>query len=202
MTIEELIAAIPTNERALVGIGGPPGAGKTTLAHKLADCLPSAVAVSMDGWHLSNAQLIAQDKVNRKGAPDTFDYGGFARMLYDVQSQRETDIYLPTFEHGVGEPIAASIRLGPEIQVVIFEGNYLLMQEKPWSLLSGMFDTRIYCDAPWSVCRERLIQRKIDNGKSQTEAVEWADRVDFANYQTVQSNRQRQYQPTYSYCSA
>ena len=192
-TLEAVIDAIPTDHRVLVGIGGPPGAGKTTLASSLALVLPNAVAVSMDGWHLSNAQLQAEGKAQRKGAPDTIDTEGLLLALQQIQTQSEhkESVYLPAFEHGVGDPIAESICVTPSVETVIFEGNYLLLETQPWSMVRAMFDVRIYCDVPWPVCRKRLIARKINNGKSEDEATRWADRVDFPNHQVISSDSGR-----------
>ena len=91
----------------------------------------------------------------------------------------------------MNDPIAESICVTPSVDTVIFKGNYLLLETQPWSMVRAMFDVRIYCDVPWPVCRERLIARKINNGRSEEEATSWADRVDCSNYQVISSDSGR-----------
>ena len=82
--IDELLAATAPDGRVIVGIVGPPGAGKTTLAATLVAAAAArhgagtAVVLPMDGFHLANEVLEALGRRHRKGAPDTFDGDGFA----------------------------------------------------------------------------------------------------------------------------
>ncbi len=63
--------------RAILGITGPPAAGKSTLAERLRDELGAAAAyVPLDGFHLAHELLTERGLVDRKGAPDTFDAAG------------------------------------------------------------------------------------------------------------------------------
>ena len=75
--------------RAL-GLTGPPGTGKTTIAdergHGLPEaCLPLAGLAPMDGFHMSNVLLAARGLADHKGAPDTFDVGGYVALLGRVR---------------------------------------------------------------------------------------------------------------------
>src|SRR4051812_44943442 len=82
--VDELLAAAGAGGRVIVGIAGPPGAGKSSLAARLAEAAEarhgrgSAVVLPMDGFHLANEVLEALGRRQRKGAPDTFDADGFA----------------------------------------------------------------------------------------------------------------------------
>ena len=78
-------ALVVGGRRALLGIPGDPGAGKTTLARSLVATLNGhgdgqprwAVHVPLDGFHLADAELSRLGLLGPKGAPDTFDAGGF-----------------------------------------------------------------------------------------------------------------------------
>ncbi len=68
--------------RRIIGITGPPGAGKSTIAEALvAELGDRAILVPMDGFHLPNAQLRELGLRGRKGAPDTFDVVGYVALL-------------------------------------------------------------------------------------------------------------------------
>ena len=95
MTLDQLardaIALAAPGRRAVLGVAGCPGAGKTTLTELLLNRIralrgPSWVAhVPMDGFHLADAQLQRLGLLERKGAPDTFDAAGYASLLQRVR---------------------------------------------------------------------------------------------------------------------
>ena len=187
----ELAKNLPSEKRTIVAIGGPPGAGKTTLALDLADALThrnrNAVAVSMDGWHLSNRQLTLQGKSSRKGATDTFDTDGLAWAIWRMKTQSSSspDIYLPSFSRDIDDPVASDIVVSPKTEVIILEGNYLLLKSSPWMSMRASFDVPVYCDVKWDVCRNRLIDRQMSKRGDLDESIGWVDTVDYYNFDVV-----------------
>lgn len=114
--------------RRILGIAGPPGAGKSTLAARLAEALgpETAVVVPMDGFHLAQAELARTGLADRKGAPDTFDVAGYVSLLRRLRGADGATVYAPAFDRSLEEPIAGSIPVTPCVPLVITEGNYLL----------------------------------------------------------------------------
>ena len=102
---------IQRSGRALLGLVGPPGAGKSTLAAALqAEFAGVAQVVPMDGFHLANVELERLGRRARKGAPDTFDSAGYVALLRRLLAQPDDEIvYAPEFRREIEEPIANAI---------------------------------------------------------------------------------------------
>ena len=126
--------------RVLIGIVGAPGSGKSTLSADLISQLATgpaplaAALVAMDGYHLAQHVLDTAGLADIKGAPQTFDAAGYVALLERITGDRHGDevIYAPEFRRALEEPIAGAVPVGPDAEVVLTEGNYLLSDESPW----------------------------------------------------------------------
>jgi pantothenate kinase len=177
--------------RAVLGIAGAPGSGKSTLAERLVDALgPAAAWVPMDGFHLADAALERLGLRDRKGAPETFDALGYAALLRRLRDSQQV-VWAPGFERGLEQPLAGEIAIGPEIELVVTEGNYLLLDEPPWREVRAALDEVWFLDLDDDVRRKRLVARHIEFGKSPEEAEAWVSRVDDANAVLVLASRDR-----------
>ncbi|MEU8761774.1 nucleoside/nucleotide kinase family protein [Streptomyces sp. NPDC048659] len=179
--------------RRLLGITGPPGAGKSTLAARLAAHLGDrAVLVPMDGFHLAQAELERLGRAARKGAPDTFDAAGYAALLVRLRAAEPgTTVYAPTFDRALEEPVAGSVAVPPEVPLVITEGNYLLYDEGPWAAVPSLLDEVWYLDVDPRVRVPRLVARHVRFGKDEEAARRWVARSDEANARLVEAGRGR-----------
>jgi pantothenate kinase len=176
------------SRRVVVGIAGPPGAGKTTVA---VDVLAGAAGrpelagrvahVPMDGFHLTNAELDRLGRRDRKGAPDTFDAEAYAGVLAAVRDPRRPVVTAPSFDHAVGEPVPDAITVPADADVVVTEGNYLLLGKGGWRAVPPLLDEVWFCALDDTVRQERLVARHIEAGREQEDARAWVARSDEAN---------------------
>jgi pantothenate kinase len=183
--------------RLIVGIVGPPAAGKSTLCTALAGALSReervpAVPVQMDGFHLANAELARLGLSDRKGAPETFDAGGFVNLLRRLREPDAPVVYAPMFDRHVNESIGSAVPVAPHVRVVVVEGNYLLLDRPPWDLVRPLLDLALYLDAPADIRHEALVRRQVVmRGLSREAAQEWAGGSDAANARIIESTRSR-----------
>lgn len=186
-------ANLAASGRAILGITGPPGGGKSTLAERLvAHMDPEArwvARVPMDGFHLADAALDRLGRRGRKGAIDTFDAFGYLALLRRLRTERDNPVYAPGFERNLEQPIAASIAIEPHVRLVVTEGNYLLSPTPPWPGIRGLIDEVWYVELDDTVRRERLVARHAAFGKSEAEARRWVVEVDEPNARQIAATR-------------
>lgn len=176
--------------RALVAIAGPPGSGKSTIAESLREVLPenSAVVVPMDGFHFDDIVLNQRGLRQRKGAPETFDFRGFAALIRRLRSG-EPEVAIPVFDRSIELSRAGAAIVGSDVKFVLVEGNYLLLDEEPWSGLGELFDFSIFIDVPRGELERRLMERWRFHGKSDEEARAWIVSNDMPNIERVLARR-------------
>ncbi|WP_224825965.1 AAA family ATPase [Cognatishimia sp. MH4019] len=170
----------PNAARCLIAIAGPPASGKSTLAAELAEHLGAiAMVLPMDGFHLDNAELSDLGLLDRKGAPETFDAQGFVDL---VQNLRETPVLtVPTFDRAADKTIPAGDRIGPDTQIVLIEGNYLLLNTTPWAQLKNAFDLTVSLRVEHDELERRLVERWYTHGLSHRDALKRARENDLRN---------------------
>ena len=157
--------------RQVLAIAGAPGSGKSTLVERLAAALegdPVAI-LPMDGFHYDDAVLKAMGRRPWKGAPDTFDVGGLKSTLRRLRDPGEGAVAVPVFDRDLEISRGSARIIAPEAQLILTEGNYLILDRDPWRSLRPEFDATVMIDVPEAELKRRLSARWIGYGLTESE---------------------------------
>ncbi|KAF2178122.1 P-loop containing nucleoside triphosphate hydrolase protein [Zopfia rhizophila CBS 207.26] len=204
---------IPKSKRLLIAVSGIPGSGKTTLAAIVAKRLdglhaqqspstqngsPFAAFIPMDGYHLSRAQLdVMSDPISahaRRGAAFTFDGESFLALVKKLREPlcpESQTLFAPSFDHAIKDPVADDISIAPCVRIVVFEGNYLSLNQSPWKEAAELMDELWFVEVEFDVARSRLVYRHVEAGiaKDEEEAGKRADENDLVNGREIIEGR-------------
>ena len=187
-------AATPQTTRAIVGIVGSPGAGKSTVGEALVARLTarfaSAQLVSMDGFHLPQSRLVELGRRDRMGAPDTFDIDGFVALLERLRADAGP-VAAPGFDRNWEEATPGTVPIAVDRRVIIVEGNYLLHDRDGWQRAAPLLDLALFVGVERDIRLARLIARHERYGKSAADAAAWALGPDEANAQLIERTAAR-----------
>jgi fructokinase len=181
------VQALTRDNRQVIAIAGAPASGKSVLGDALRGALcehgiPTEL-VPMDGFHLDNRVLDARGLRRRKGAPETFDFAGFHALLQRLRTEK--DVVYPVFDRVLDLSIAGVGVVTEACKIVIVEGNYLLFDEQPWSVLAQEWDLSIRLDTPEDVILQRCITRWLAHGHDLNAARKRAEENDLPNARRI-----------------
>ena len=187
-----LLGARPPGKRILVAIAGAPGSGKSTLAEQLVVRLnraaPGRAAVlPMDGYHYDDMLLEQLGRRARKGAPDTFDVDGLRHMLTRLRDNPHDTVFFPFFDRDLEIARAGARPIPALVDIIVVEGNYLLLRQQPWAALRPLFDVTVMVEAPEQILRQRLTARWQGYALPPEEIAHKVEEVDLPNGRFVRN---------------
>jgi pantothenate kinase len=183
------VSLLTENAQYWIGLAGAPGSGKSTLAAVLKEQLgETLIVIPMDGYHYYRSELDdmnnPQEAHARRGAPFTFNATKFVDALMSARNEGEG--CFPAFDHQLGDPVEDSIRLTRAAQIVLVEGNYLLLDEEPWcQLRDKVFDETWFLQVPIPECNRRVLKRLIKTGLTEAQAQLRVETNDSINAQII-----------------
>ncbi|RLV92460.1 hypothetical protein JA1_003176 [Spathaspora sp. JA1] len=189
----------PIQPRLVISLAGIPGSGKSTLARKLLvqlQPLLNTVILPMDGFHLTRAELEQlsdpDEAFRRRGAPFTFNPQGFIDTIKKINDPdwATTTIYAPSFDHAIKDPVDNGIKIDPDVQVVIVEGNYVSLKVAVWNEIESFVDDTWFVHCDLQLARQRIVSRHVEAGisKDEQEAIERVEGNDLINARYIIDN--------------
>jgi len=184
-----LLSDLPYH-RHIIAVAGAPASGKSTLAESLVGALNAersgrAAVLPMDGFHYDDLVLEARGHRARKGAPHTFDVNGLRHLLLRLKANDENEVAIPVFDRSIEIARAGASILPQSVEIIVAEGNYLLLDADPWRSLHALFDVTVSIDVPEAILRERLTERWLSYQLSAEEIVAKLEENDLPNGRLV-----------------
>lgn len=188
--------------RVIIYMAAPPGAGKTSLSLLLEDIYKESPrpytfqSLSMDGFHHTNSYLTShyteingeQTLLNEiKGKPETFDLNGLTRAIQALHKGEAVE--WPIYSRSLHDVSDETIKVDADI--VLIEGNYLLLNQEGWKDLVSYADLRVFLTAPRELLKKRIIERKLKGGHIKEEAVAHYERADLPNHYLIMNQSQK-----------
>jgi pantothenate kinase len=164
--VETLLRGVPHGGRMVIAIAGAPASGKSTIAAALSEhhngVDPGSTALlPMDGYHFDDELLVPRGWRPRKGAPHTFDVGGYASALRRIRANDEPFVAVPRFDRDLEIARAGAIVIERTVRLIVSEGNWLLLRDDPWPMLLPLFDHTALVMTEWATLEQRNRDRWV-----------------------------------------
>ena len=186
----EYLLGLSQHTRYLVAIAGTPASGKTTLAYSLVKKLNrhtknQAALLQMDGFHYDNEVLKGLNLLSVKGAPQTFDTGGFHHALTRLRYNKEEQVTVPVFNRNHETAHAGACIIKQQTQFIIVEGNYLLLNKPDWLAMLDLYDVSVMLKVPSETLRQRLHDRWVQQNYTPEQIEKKLNETDLPNARLI-----------------
>lgn len=141
----------------VIGIAGGTGSGKSTVARRVAESLPSmSVAfIDMDGYYKNFAELpIEQRRKINWDHPDSIDWELLENQLAELAAGRAIEKPVYDFVQHVRNPQRVPV---PPADVVVIDGILLFVEPQ----VRDLCDVKVFVDADADIRLIRRIRRDI-----------------------------------------
>ncbi|MEF1216360.1 nucleoside/nucleotide kinase family protein, partial [Photobacterium damselae] len=184
-----------TQQRTVIFLSAPPGSGKSTLAafweylSEQEEHLEPLQVLPFDGFHYPN-EILDSNNIERngeiislrsiKGSYETFN---LTELIDKLKQLKVKDPKWPYYDRNIHDPVDDAISVTRNIVVV--EGNWLLLDEPVWQGLHNLADFTVFIDTQPDFLQERLVNRKIRGGSSREDALAFYQHSDAVNVEKV-----------------
>ena len=143
-------------------------------------------SIGMDGFHRRQEYLLSHQierdgrlisMVAIKGAPITFDLESLTERVERVAAGETCG--WPKYDRLLHNPVENALLVHGDI--VLLEGNYLLLDVDGWRDLKSFADYTVSIRADEGLLRDRLIERRIKTGVEKDAATQFVDFSDIPN---------------------
>ncbi|NNN45261.1 MULTISPECIES: nucleoside/nucleotide kinase family protein [Vibrio] len=182
-------------ERIVIFLCAPPGSGKSTLAafwehlSQSNEYVEPLQVLPLDGFHYPN-DILDNNMIERngekillrtiKGSYETFN---LTELISKLKQLKIKDPKWPYYDRNLHDPVDDAITVNRN--VVVVEGNWLLLNEPVWNELYRLADFTVFIDTKAEYLQERLVNRKVRGGLSLEEAITFYRHSDAINIDKV-----------------
>jgi pantothenate kinase-related protein Tda10 len=152
-----LLSLVDGRGAQIVGISGPPGAGKTTLAREVIERRPRTLSMSLDDFYLSKAERADRGMAFR-GPPGSHDLDALIAVL-DALQRSDLPVEVPSFDMSVDDRIQPTV-VGSAPPLVLLDGWYLGYPDDGYGAILPLLDLLVFLDVDHDTARTRRFGRE------------------------------------------
>lgn len=183
------------NDRTIIFLAAPPGSGKSTLAafweylSQIDSNVQPIQVLPFDGFHYpneildSNYIIRGEEKINLRSIKGAYETFNLTSLIDKLKQLKIKDPKWPYYDRNLHEPVDNAIKV--EKEIVVIEGNWLLLDKPVWNGLHELADFTIFIDTDPKFLEDRLMSRKIRGGSTPEEAQEFYQQSDSKNVDMV-----------------